>query len=222
MARPDSYQFPAGIAIHPWINKADTKFNVNGVFHTKYICDAALPEVQTIMAKVKEKAEERFAFITKDLTPAERKKWKVYVPYEDELDDQTGEPTGRVVFNLKRNWKVKIDGEEKELRVSVYDSKGEAIPEGSEPAIFGGTELSAYCTMRDVKVPGTKQAGVKLDMFAVQVIKLSKGSGRKLFGAVEHDPDEIENDEGYVFKAAAPRAAKPAEAPAEDDGTSEY
>lgn len=220
MARPDSYQTPAGIAVHPWINKADTKFNDNGVFHTKLILDGALPEVQTLMAKITEKATERFAELTKDLTPAERKKWKLHTSFEPETDDE-GEETGRIIFTFKRNWKVRIDGEEKELHVSVYDSMGDDLPGDDIPAIYNGSIIGVAFTMRDVKVPGTKVAGVKLDFFGVQIVKLSQGNRGSVFGRVNQDPDETEPT-GYVYKArdkSEPKASAPV---GEDDAGSEY
>lgn len=202
MARPDSYETPVGISIHPWINKPDTKFNTNGVFHTKVVFDKSLPEVATLIAKIEEKAQERYDFLTKDLTPAERKKWKRYAPVEDELDDQTGEPTGRVILTFKRNHKIKIaaTGEEKELEVYVYDSLGNDIPGDDKPAIFGGTTMKVLFTFRDVKVPGTKNAGVKLDFFAVQIDQLSKGRGRSI-GAINGDDPDSASTSGYVYRA---------------------
>lgn len=202
MARPDAYQTPPGVAVHPWINRPDTKFNANGVFHTQLALDASLPDVQTLMAKVTEGSQAIFQrIITEDkvLTPAEKKKWKLYVPFVME-EDAEGNETGRVLFTFKRNHKVTIRGEEKELHVAIYDSMGNDIPGDEEPAVFGGTVLSAAFTFRDVKVPGTKQAGAKLDFFAVQIIKLGQGGGGKVFGRAT-DPDETEGSGGYVFSS---------------------
>lgn len=218
MPRIDSYEAPAGVAIHPWISEADTKFNESGVFHTQVAYDASLPAIQTLMAKVTEAAEAKYAELTKDLSPAERKKWHVYVPYDMEDDSETGEPTGRVLFTFKRNHMVHVKGEEVELKVSLYDATGAAIPDEERPRIGTGSQIAVAFTMRDVKVPGTKSAGVKLDMFAVQIVSLSGGGGGYKFGRVT-DPDETSTG-GYVHKKPQPKAADEAEP--EADAASEY
>jgi len=222
MARPNAYESPAGLADHPWINKPDTKYNANGVFKTGLYLDGSEVETQNLLALIDEQAEAQFKEQTKGLSAAELKKWKVYKPYEEELDDETGEPTGRVMVTFKRNYKITVNGEDKYLRVSIYDADGNVPPEDDEPAIFGGSTLQVAFTFRPVKVPGTKQAGVKLDMFAVRVIKLKRGGGGFQWSGSVPDADEG-GGERYVYKPKAERQAAPKKDSADEgEGESEY
>lgn len=208
MAKIDSYFTTPGIAVHPWLNEPDFKWNDKGLLHTKLILDGNIPAVQALKVKVEEQAAQAFADAVKDLTPAERKKWKLYTGIEEELDDESGEPTGNLIFNFKRNHTIKVDGEEIKHYVKIADSDGETIPREDAPRIFNGSTLTVGFSPRAIKVASTKTAGVRLDPFAVQIVKLAAGRGGRIFGKVASEPDD--DGDNYVFKR------KPAEAPKSD------
>lgn len=199
MAKVNAYETPKGIAIHPWINKPDTKYAPDGVFKMQLKLKLADANVQNLKVLVDEAAQVAFDVETKDLTAGEKKKWTLYVPYTLEEDDE-GNETGYIIFTFKRNRIIKLQGgDTKELQVYIYDSKGNVPEAGKEPSIWGGTELKTLFTFRNVKVPGTKNAGVKLDFSAVKVFKLSKGEGKRDPFAKEA-PDADGDDDGYVWE----------------------
>lgn len=209
MAKVNMIETALGVSEHPWINKADTKYQADGVFKNTVIFDHSLATTMNLIAMIDEHAAEVKARLIDDnegLSAGEKKKWKLYVPYVIEEDDE-GNPTGRVKVQFKRNRVIRLQGgETKELSVSVYDSKGNVIPGDGLPAIYGGTTLKTLFSFRDVKVPGTKQVGVKLDFAAVKIGKLAKS------GAGGRDPfskggDDGSDDDGYVFEPGAKRPA---------------
>lgn len=182
---------PIGPVIHPWFNKPDTKFNDDGLYHGKIVTSGPLAEKYA--AEYQTMAEEAFAeHIQKlkdagKLTPAEAKKWSVYVPFEREEDDQ-GNLTGRIIFEVKQNAKIKLqDGSLKEVKIGLYDSQDNEI----NVPIYGGSEVRVMWAPRVIPMPGQKRVGVRLDFSQVQVktLKQSGGNGGSGFGAL---------DDGYV------------------------
>lgn len=223
MAKVNMIETAAGVSEHPWINKADTKYQADGVFKNTVVFDHSLPTTMNLLAMIDEAAAEVKARLIDDnegLSAGEKKKWKLYVPYVIEEDDE-GNPTGRVKIMFKRNRVIRLQGgETKELSVAVYDSKGKVIPAEELPAIYGGTVLKTLFSFRDVKVPGTKQVGVKLDFAAVKIVKIAKSgsSGRDPFSK---DGDDGSDDDGYVFEPGTTRRSS-AEPEGEEDGNSEF
>lgn len=206
MAKVNMIETAAGVSEHPWINNPDTKFQPSGVFKNTVWFDGALPTTLNLIALIDDAAKEAFDRQLEGLSAAERKKWSLYAPYEREMDDETGDtPTGRVKFGFKRNHTIKLQGgEEKLLTVAVYDSKGKVIDPEDLPPIYSGTVLKTLFSFRDVKVPGTKQAGVKLDMAAVKIISLGKGGRSADPFSKDDGPDA---DDGYEF---SPKDKRPA------------
>ena len=185
---------PFGIAQPvPWLNKADTKYNDDGVFKVKLAIGG--PEALAFKEQTDEAAAAALAnyFEThadgKKLKPGERKAWKVYVPYAEEKDDTTGEPTGYIVFTFKQNQKLKLkDGSIKVIKIAVMDSTGKK--EVTRP-VFTGSELRVQFSFRDIVMKSDKEVGVQLAFGRVQVKKLAESGagGGGGFDAV---------DDGYV------------------------
>lgn len=194
MAKVNMIETAAGVSEHPWINNPDTKYNAKGVFKNTVIFDMSLPTTMNLQALIDEKAQEAFDRLTDGLSAGEKKKWSVYKPYTVEEDDD-GNQTGRLKVLFKRNHVIQLQGgEEKELHISVYDSKGKAIDPDDLPNIYTGTVLKTLFSFRDVKVPGTKQAGVKLDFAAVKIIQMGKGGRQDPFAK-----DGDDGSDGWVF-----------------------
>lgn len=198
---------------HPWINNPDTKYNADGVFKLTGLGDSTAVLIANLMALIDEKAEEAYERLTEGLSAGEKKKWKLYKPYSLEDDPDTGEPTGRVKFLFKRNHVIKLQGgEQKELSISVYDSSGKVIDPEQLPAIYGGSSGKVLFSFRDVKVPGTKQAGVKLDFAAVKIKSLAKTGRADPFSKDGEDEEEG----GYVFEPGERRPAAAADSVPEE------
>ena len=190
---------PFGIAsAYPWLTKADTKYNDNGVYKVGLVLSGE--EAQAFKAKVDTASEaslERYFEAEeakgKKVTPALRKQWKVYHPYSVEEDD-AGNPTGYIEFRFKQNAKIKLkDGTVKDVKIAVMDASGKK--EVKRP-VFGGSELRIMFTFRDIVMVTAKEVGVQLAFGRVQVKTLAEnsGGGGNGFDAVE---GYTEGDEGH-------------------------
>jgi hypothetical protein len=193
------YLSPFGTFVFPWINKPDTKFNSDGVFKTGLLCSMSDPAVVAMKDKIDTEVQAAFDryFETdegKKIKPAERKNWSVYVPYEEDTDDQ-GNPIGYIKFDFKQNAKIKLkDGSVKEIKVGIKDAKDKDM----HKPVFGGSEGRVMYTLRDIPMKSTKQIGLRMDMAQVQVTKLQSGSSGPGFGEVEGGySEEAESGPSY-------------------------
>lgn len=189
------YDSPFLEAGYVWIGRPDTKFNAEGVFKAPLIGDLSDPAVQAFKAKIDAEAEAaRLRVIEeKGMTPGEAKKVKLYVPYTL-LEDDNGDPTGRIRFDFKQNAKLRLkDGTVKEVKIAVWDSTGKKAV--TRP-VMSGSVLRVRYAFRDIFMASTKEAGTRLDFAMVQVKKLAEGGGGSGFGAVEdgYVADEIDED----------------------------
>lgn len=174
---------------YPWINKPDGKFNPeNPVYKADIAIDAS--EVETLIAKLEGLAQEAHAEHVDDMKPAEKNKWSVYRPWEDELDDETGEPTGRVILRTKQNSIIKTKtGEKKTIKIGKRDAKDKPMTAD----VWSGSTVRLMFSTRPITVVGSKQAGIRLDLAMVQVKELSEGTGGRGFGAVDgYSEDEAD------------------------------
>lgn len=185
---------PPGEGLHVWVNKPDTKFQADGLYHFKLgvTGDAA----QSFKEEIASLADAAFEAATKGkdpetgkprMTPAEAKKWSVYYPFEEE-EDEDGNPTGRVWFIFKQNAIIYLkDGTKKKFAPGVRDAADNAIKD----TIYGGDTIRACWKERVTRMPSSKQIGVRLDFAFVQLLKKGQrsGGGGSLgdfkFGAVE-------------------------------------
>lgn len=190
---------PVLTAVHPWLNKPDTKFNADGVFTTggKGSGQAA----EDFAAFLENEAQNAFdAYMEeKGIAAKDRKKWSVYVPFE-RLEDEDGNPTGEIQFDFKQNATLKSrDGEEIKVQIAIKDSADKDL----KKPIFGGSKLRVKYSPRAIVMTGLKQVGVRLDFAAVQIIELAEGrGGGGGFGAYEG---------GYVADQGEPEGNAPDE-----------
>lgn len=180
---------PFGVARHPWLSKADTKFHPDGLYKVELVL-APSKETEAFVDFIKEEAQAAFDAEAEKMTPVERKKFTLYVPVEEELDDQ-GNPTGNVLAHFKQNALIKRrDGTEINVKVGIKDASG--TKEVRKP-VYSGSELRVMYSPRPIKMSGTKQAGVRLDFASVQVRKLNSGGLSGGFGAVEGYEEDQSN-----------------------------
>lgn len=187
---------PVGPFIHPWLNKPDTKFNSDGLFHTdqRLSGDAAEKLAQKIEAACVAALQEH----TQEMKPGEAKKWKLYTPFERIEDDETGEPTGDIVFSYKQNAKIPSKKEAsgfKDVKIEIRDSKDNVI----DVPVWNGSEGRVMFSMRPIVMVSSKEVGVRLDFAKVQITKLASGSGGggRGFGEVEDGFVADGEDQGF-------------------------
>lgn len=181
------YESPVGtLCDFPWINKPDTKFNADGLYHTGMSLGGA--EADKLKAFIDAAVDEAFEEHTGSMSPKDKKAWSKLYPYEVDTDDNDN-PTGYIKFDFKQNAKIKYkkSGETVDISISLFDSEGE--PMVGAPPIFNGTKARVRYSPRVVVVASTKKVGIRLDFAALQIAELavsSGGAGRSGFsGAIE-------------------------------------
>lgn len=167
-----------GTLVHPWVNKADTKFNADGLYHTDF--DDEGPSAEALASKIDQAAQAYLDEVTAEMKPGDAKKWTVFKPYE-RLEDDNGEATGVIRFTFKQNAKIKTKSGLKEIKIELRDSADKII----DVPVWSGSEGRIMFTMRGIQMSQSKQAGVRLDMAKVQITKLASGGSSQGFGAVE-------------------------------------
>jgi hypothetical protein len=179
---------------YPWINKADDKFNPdNPVYKADLALDA--DEAQPLIDKLEGLVQEAFNAHVDDLPPAKKKLWSIYRPWEDELDEETGEPTGRIVFKTKQNSIIKTkSGEEKTITIGIRSASDKPM----KATVWSGSTVRLMFSTRPIEMSSAKQVGIRLDLAMVQVKELSSGVSRG-FGAVE---GYTEDDADQAFDSA--------------------
>jgi hypothetical protein len=206
MAKNKYFDTPFGITDHPHLNKPDTKFKPdNPEFKTGL--DVEGPEAEALAARIDAEAQAAFdAFFEdgqgKDMTPAEKKKFTVYKPYE-RLEDAEGNPTGVIRFDFKQNAKLRLnDGTTKNVVIALYDAAGNEL-DPAKTIIRGGSVVRLRASLRAIPMKPLKMVGVRLDFAMVQVKELSKG-GQKGFGAVDgYTADDDDDSAGGGFSPAS-------------------
>lgn len=223
--KKDTFTSPAGKAIYPKLQEADTKFKPEGEYSVKLIlseaaaarileqCEAAQEEAfqeefeKQQAKKPKMKAEKIAAEIKRAPLPVK--------PYED---PETGEETGEwvVLFKTKASG-INKKGEKWERKVPLFDAKAQPIS-GKLAPIWSGSVLKVsysvdpFCTAIG--------AGVTLRIQAVQVLELKSGGTRDAgeygFDAEEDGYSYTPVDDTYDDAADAPFDADAADAGQED------
>lgn len=176
---------------YPKINKPDTKFNADGLFKYDHVMRADDPEAVAFKARIDAAADQAMADLTKDMTPATKKKFSLYLPYHMEEDKGTGESTGNIVFEFKQNAKIKLkSGVVKDVQIGIKDAKNQDV---LNVWINNGSIVRALYSFRPILMQSAQKAGVRMDFAAVQIKKLAERSSG--FGAIEGD------DDAYVHHA---------------------
>lgn len=181
---------PRGELRYPWLNKPDTKFNDDGIYKTDLVLDDSSAE--KLKDTITRAAEAALAKHVEDLPPAKAKKFEVYLPFEEELDEDSGEPTGSTIFKFRQNAVIRLkDGDTKDIKIELRDSKDNVM----DKAVWDGSEGRIMFSMRTIVIASTSKVGVRLDFYKVQIAKMASGTGSKGFGA-------IDDDDGYVADAS--------------------
>lgn len=193
---------PFGVAIHPHIMVADTKFNAAGLYHVTLKVEG--PAAEKFRAEIDAAAEAAFKefFETgdgKDMKPGDKKKFEVYRPYHMEEDDD-GNETGALMVDFKQNATIKLrDGNVKDVVIGLYDAAGKEM--AKDPGT--GSVIRVKFAMRPIPMKSLKQVGVRLDFASVQVKDFKdKGGSSGGFDAVEGYEDDGVAQKGFSGEAA--------------------
>jgi len=124
---------PKGIAMYPWLNKADFQFDSNGQFKVNIRLPKA--EAKQIMDDCREVANDAFGDKAK----------QAKMPWKDDPD------TGDVILVTKSKFRPK-----------VMDSTGALISDNNVPPIFGGSVLKVAGTKYPYSAGGSVGVSLQL------------------------------------------------------------
>jgi hypothetical protein len=151
---------PLGRAIYPSLKRADTKFNELGI----YKCNVSVP-LQEATSTMEKLSQIHKAHVGKVPAKAENSMWKM------EIDEETGEETGNVIFKCSVKNVQRKNGEIWDRRPKQFDAKMK--PVDLDPS--GGTELYVSASIYEWVAGGKK--GVSLQPLAIQIINLVERGG---------------------------------------------
>lgn len=188
---------PRGVAIWPSLNTADTKWKAEGVYSTRLAFDADDPKLVPLRAQVEDLIAERLEEEKAKLIAAGKKglvsKLKTADPFKVELDDETGDETGRIIINAKMNASgiSKKTGKPWQRKPAIFNAAGVVLK--NPPMIGSGSELKVSVDLRPYFVAKDQEVGVSFSMEAVQVLKLVQFGARdaSAFGFASEEGDDI-------------------------------
>ncbi len=159
---------PVGELVYPWLTRADTRYDPDGVFQTKLLLP--FEGAQELIARL----EGTLGDFIDTLEPKQREKYKPANVFEPEYDEDDAD-TGNVLFRfkLKNNVTTRDNTTFTQTPVLVMADDGSRV----EAPIYGGT----MARIKGQIVPYTNAAassvGITLRLRSVQVHELVSGSG---------------------------------------------
>lgn len=164
---------PEGLAVYPWLNEPDTKYNPTGDFKTGVSVPAA-----AAAATVRELERIRDEFY-EALSPKDKKIYNKVDVVVIERDD-AGEETGNILFNTKLHavGENRVTGETWNQAPRLWDSEGNRVALTDSP-IWSGSRIVCHVQVRPYAMASSKACGINLRLRDVQIVELVTGGGAK-------------------------------------------
>jgi hypothetical protein len=182
-----------------FIDRPSKKYN-NYTLHLAY--DSGNAAVKKLKADWEKRAEAVRQKAIKDAQAAKKgvaaaKALEITTPISEEMDEETGEPTGRLIIKAKTSaeYKDKKTNEMVAVRVPVFDAK--AKPVKGRTKAGKGTIAKISGTLSEYVSASIKKAGLTLYLDAVQILELVEYGGDGSSYGFEAEED------GYDAEAAA-------------------
>jgi hypothetical protein len=181
-----------------------SEYSPDGSYSVTLVLDPSKPEVQEFKAKLDAEAkaarEEKLAAAEK---PKDRKAieaCQLSTPLKPELDSESGEPTGKLVLDVKEEatYKDRKSGETKKRTVPIFDAKksplvGPKIGRGTKARVAFTTFPYAVTSLQN---PTAGRVGVSGYLKGLQIIELVEYQG-----GASADALGFAEEEGYVATA---------------------
>jgi hypothetical protein len=208
---------PVGIAHFPHLNEPDTKYNPEGVYHTKLRMDSSDPSVAKFIEWMDAQYDAAYEAAIQQVIDAGKYKTEAAArkrvkqadkPYVYVVDDETGDDTDEILVNFKlpASGKNKRTGKSWTMTPKIYLTQELLAQYPDElPSIWGGSKLSVSVSP-NFWYTEKLGAGVKL--------RVEKFFVHELVTAGD-DGDDSDVPEGFG-RAASAKPAKSRE-PGEDD-----
>ena len=198
-----SFITPRGVAIFPALNEPDYKFKKEtGEWHARIRVDPDAPGLDELKDYSQRLMEEAFAAKKEALTKAKKGALLKELamapnPVKEELDPETGEPTGKYVLRASVNYHITIKngpnaGKEFFKKPDFFDKAGKAVK--VPPKMGGGSEFKLSVKPQPYETDGGKTIGVSFELLGVQILKVVEGGQRTAasHGFGQEEGDDIE------------------------------
>lgn len=203
MEKNPRYVTPTGIAMYPWLNKPDTKFDPDGLYHVNLKFEKESPELEFLLKDLEKMLDDYYQAACDNPKYA---KFKSKIQKADifEEDDE-----GCKVLKFKQKAVIKSVKGTFNAKIALFDSKGKP----SKDTVGGGSQIKVCFSAIPYFVPSTKTVGLTLRPVAVQIISLQSinGSSAESYGfkseegGYEYTPSENDShfeedtldDEGF-------------------------
>lgn len=198
MAKSNNPRFtsPAGTAVWPKLNEPDTKFDADGVYHTKLAFDADDSSAAALVAKLEKVRDDFFDATVQRLIDEKKagkaKNLKKLEVVKAEVDDETGDETGRIILVAKLKSKGSSkDGKTWTNKLDYFNAKGVQLK--NPPRIGSGSKLKLNFEAKPYLRETDGVVGVSLRLNGVQILTLVSGGARTAadYGFGEEDGDDI-------------------------------
>lgn len=179
---------PKGVAIFPWLNRADTKYKPAGEYRVKVRYQRE--DVEEIITKLDELKEKALAEAKKN--PKNKGKKVRDNDYYTTVVDDNGDETGEVEFSFKRLAAgTRKDGTKWTAKPDLFGPDGKKLD--ADVLIFGGSVIRVSFEVVPYDTPAAG-AGISLRLMAVKVVELSEGNRSAASYGFEDDEEEGESE----------------------------
>ena len=194
---------PAGTAKYPRLNEPDTRFDEKGVYRVSLILEGEDAQ------QLADTLQNYYETVVSEFTTGKKKLREAPLPWESEVDEESGEETGRWIFKCKQK-AIKVNpttGNEEALFVQLVGP--DAKP--TDVQVGGGSVIKCHVMVTGWHVPALG-VGISLRLLAVQVLEAKSYSGdAKSFGfrdetatygtqdTVAQPAAEEESEEDFAF-----------------------
>lgn len=196
---------PRSVVAWAQLNTPDYEYKAEGEFHARVRPDTSDPLYAKLVETAEALRDAHFDAVSERLTAEKkgallRKLNKVDV-VKEEIDRETGEPTGEMLIRagMKHNITIKHGpkaGETFTKKPDFFNAQGVCLT--TPPKIGSGSEVKLAVRLVPYMAPNDGSVGVSYQLEGVQILKLVSGGQRtaSAYGFGVEEGDDIQNDDG--------------------------
>jgi hypothetical protein len=196
---------PRGVVAWASLNEPDYEYKKDGEFHVRLrpdVNDPQYPKLVELAEKVRDEFyDETVAKLTAEKKGALLKKLHKVDTVKAEIDRETGDETGEMVFRAGMKHHIEIKNGPKagtsfDKVPDFFNAAGARLK--NPPKIGSGSELKISVKVIPYLKPDDGSVGASLQLEGVQILKVVSGGQRSAsdYGFGAEDGDEISDDDG--------------------------
>lgn len=193
---------PKGVVAWASLDKPDFEYKDEGEFHVRLRFDPETPGLDELRAKAEELLDEAFeaksAELTREKKGALLKKLHKVDVIKEELDRETGEPTGALIIRAGMKHRITPKNSEPfEKTPDVFDAKRKRLRK--VPKVGPGSELKLSVRLMEYFISKEGEMGIRFELEGAQILKLVQSGSRDAasYGFDEEEGDSLADDGGF-------------------------